>query len=748
MSKNIALVLPSKTKITVPALLKPFCNYYFNVIYLCDDIKEKILKKDITYDIALLSVYDIIIPVGAEALKYTCGLTGISKYHGTIVNDKYFPLMDPNIINIKPQLKQDFEKAFSKLEELVEGKVTSINITKNYKYINTDQEFKDYLEILKQSTHIVVDIETTSLSPRKGVIIGIAFSTKPHEGIFVDSKVVNNFIKELQELFNEKICIFHNAKFDIGFLNYCFGFTFNKIEDTILQHYCLDESTGSHGLKLLAMKFTDLGDYELELDNYKKEFARKNKILLEDFNYGMLPIDILAPYACKDADATYQLFEKFTKLIIANDNFKNIYNNLLLKVTESLMYLENTGGPVDLEYLKQLKNDYVIDIEECIAEIQQHPAVIEFENKNQKSFNPNSVFQIREVLFDILQLDPIKWTATDQASTDAETLNQIDHPLAKAILDLRKAVKMSRTYIANIEEGLDTDNRLRSSFNIIGTTSGRLSSSGVLNYQNLPRDKDSGIKKLFKANAGYSIVQADLGTAEVYVAAALSKDKFLQEAFIKKLDFHSYIAKQIFKLQCSLDSIKEQFKEYRQQAKAVTFGILYGAGAGKISEEANITKPEAQEIIDKYFYEAKELKKYIDSSLTFINQNCYIYSAFGRKRRLPEAKAANRAVASHSSRSGLNFLIQSVASDINLFALIDLIKWIKENKLQNEMRVFATVHDSIVAEIKNEYIDTYSKKLVEFIQIDRGVMIPNCPITVDLEVGPSWGEVKSYKYEG
>ena len=101
----------------------------------------------------------------------------------------------------------------------------------------------------------------------------------------------------------------------MSFLKYEFGFEFPKFEDTMLLHYCLEEAVGTHGLKQLAMRFTDLGDYEKELDDYKKTFARKNKIKLEDFNYGMLPVDILAPYACKDADGTFQLFNKFYPLV-------------------------------------------------------------------------------------------------------------------------------------------------------------------------------------------------------------------------------------------------------------------------------------------------------------------------------------------------------------------------------------------------------------------------------------------------
>lgn len=172
---------------------------------------------------------------------------------------------------------------------------------------------------------------------------------------------------------------------------------------------------------------------------------------------------------------------------------------------------------------------------------------------------------------------------------------------------------------------------------------------------------------------------------------------------------------------------------------------LYGAGPSKIAETANVSVKEAKEFIEKYFREANALKRWIDSCLSMINHQYFIYSAFGRKRRLPEAKADNRAAATHASRSGLNFLVQSVASDVNLLGLIDLIEWIQSNNLEDKVRVFATVHDSIVAEVADDVLDEYVRVIRSSLQKDRGVNIANCPIVVDVEVGPSWGELKTYE---
>jgi DNA polymerase I-like protein with 3'-5' exonuclease and polymerase domains len=745
MSLKLAYVLSSPLKQDTVVKLRPFAKGLdFDVYYLSSSPKEKILKKDVDLDLSLLDSYDIVSPVGAESLKYACGLTGILKYAGQLVNDKYIPIIDPTMLSIKPQYRVELQKSFDKINSIVTG-AQPIKFEKDYAYIDSAEKFIPYLKQFQAADTIVCDIETTALSARKGSVIGVALSSRPHQGVFVASDVIEEFYEEVAELFRTKPTVLHNAKFDVQFLYKEMKFEFPLFEDTILMHYCLDETVGSHGLKELAMKFTDLGDYDKDLHEYKKEFCRKNKILLADFNYGMLPIEILAPYACKDADATFQLYNKFKPIIDKNKNFKNVYYNILKPATRALMYLEDTGGPIELSVLESIEADFRIDIEECMAEISMHPAIKIFEDTNKKTFNPNSTYHLRDVLFNIMKLKSTKKTTTGALSTDAEVLEELNNPLADAIHDLRKKVKLSTTYIKNIREGVDSDMRLRSSFNIIGTAAGRLSSSGVLNYQNLPRDKDSGIKKFFRASPGYKIVQADLGTAEVYVAAALANDKFLQRAFVEELDFHSYVAHGMFKLPCQIDEVKELYPEYRQNAKAITFGILYGAGPSKIAETANVSMEEAKRFIKLYFDQARDLKVWIESNIKFIKENHFTYSEFGRKRRLPEAGAESKGVAAHAERSGLNFLIQSVASDINLLGIIDTVDWVKSNNLQDEIRIFATVHDSTVAEVREDMLDKYVETLRSNLQRDRGVFIPGKPINVDIEVGPSWGELKGYK---
>ena len=723
----------------------------YDVKFLSSSSKEKILKKDIDLNLEELNKYKLICPVGAESLKYTAGITGIQKYNGIHIEKKYLPIMHPNMTIFKPQLNDDIIAAFGKIKPILSDETLETQVDKNYDSLDSQANFNKYLPQLEAANTIVVDIETSSVSPYTGTILGIAVSTREHQGLYISARVAENNLETLHNIFYTKKCIFHNAKFDIHYLNHHYKFVFPDWEDTMLLHYCLEESVGTHGLKPLAMRFTDLGDYERELDEYKKTFARKHKIKLADFSYSMLPEGILAPYACKDADATFQLYNKFKPLVDKSKEFTQLYTNILKPATDALMTLERNGGPISMEKLLSLDEEYQIDIEECMAEITLHPDVQRFERVFGKTFNPNSTVQLRELFQTVCGIKLTKKTATGAASVDKEVLQEINHPLARAILDLREKSKMSGTYLSNIVKGVDKDGRLRSGFNIHGTTSGRLSSSGNLNYQNIPRD-NKDIKKIFAARPGYKIVQCDLGTAEVYYAAILSGDSFLQKAFIEKLDFHSYVAKQMFKLDCEVKEVKSQYPAQRQYAKAITFGIMYQAGPAKIAETVNkdakageeISVPQAKQFINKYFSEARSLKKYIDASNRQIESHAYIYSFFGRKRRLPESKSQNPGTAKHAIRSGVNFLVQSVASDINILGLIDLISWINEKGYEKDILPFTVVHDSIVSEVREDLIDEYITNAKRCIQTDRGLTIPNCPIKVDFEVGTTWGELEEY----
>jgi len=452
-----------------------------------------------------------------------------------------------------------------------------------------------------------------------------------------------------------------------------------------------------------------------------------------------------------DAVVTFILFHVFKEAIAKNPRLEKVYDNILIPGIHFLKDIQDIGVPFDRKRLELAQNLMEDDIEEAINNLYNFPEVKIFEKGQGKEFNPNSTVQLRSLLFDYIGLKPTgKKTGTGANSTDAEVLGKlgIQHEVPKLILNIRQKSKIKNTYLDKIIPQLDRDSRLRTNFNLHSTTSGRLSSSGKLNMQQIPRDNPI-IKGCIKAKGDNKIVAMDLTTAEVYVAAALSDDKNLQQIFRTGGNFHSSIAKLVFKLPCKISDVTKHYSLERQAAKAVTFGIMYGAGAHKISDQ--VTKDsgsyfsiqEAQEVINDYFYQFKDLKKWLELCREFIEANAFIYSTFGRKRRLENVKSSDKGIASHEVRSGINFLVQSVASDINLSGAIDMQNYIKRHDLKS--RIFALVHDSVLAEVPDHEVDHYCKKLKEFMQMDRGVYISGCPIGCEFDISEDYSNGKFEK---
>ena len=405
---------------------------------------------------------------------------------------------------------------------------------------------------------------------------------------------------------------------------------------------------------------------------------------------------------------------------------------------EFLLDVESNGVPFDRERLEKSSVLMQEEIEDAVSKLYDYKEVRMFEAAQGKDFNPNSTLQLRSLLFDYIGLKPTgKKTGTGADSTDAEVLGKLaeEHPVPQLILDIRQKVKIKSTYLDKIIPALDRDERLRTGFNLHGTTSGRLSSSGKMNMQQIPRDNPI-VKGCIKAKPGKKIVAMDLTTAEVYCAAVIADDKALMKVFQDGGNFHSNIAKLVFNLDCDVDDVAEYYATERQMAKAVTFGIMYGAGPKKISEQVTkdsgtyFSTSQAKEVIEDYFKQFHKLKKWLDDSKKIIEKQAYIYSFFGRKRRLPNVKSKDKATAAHEVRSGINSLVQSVASDINLLGAVDAHKEICDRGYEKNMKIFALVHDSILAEVDDDYIQEYNDILLRNVQKDRGLSIPGCPMVV------------------
>ena len=717
--------------------------FEFDQYQLCSDpTLKKVLKRDCDIEINT-DDYDWVILVGSDALKYFTPINSVTEYSGKKVEEKFLPVINPAMLAFKPEAKRTWEDSKASIIGYIKGEIEDTVITEyNAWGIQDTEEANAFFQaaIDAPSPYIALDSETTGLYPRDGHMLGLSLSYEQDRGAYIDTECLDEESERLlQELFNKKAVVFHNAKFDLAFFEYHFNFKFPHFEDTMLLHYLIDENPGTHGLKQLAIKYTKYGDYEKPMYDWIDNYRKQHGILKNDFSWGDIPFDIMKLYAGMDAAVTYLLYEKFIR-IKQNKRLAKVYDNILIPGCRFLTDIQDNGVPFDKLRLVKSQSLMQEQIDEAVAELYKDPAISKFEKINGKDFNPNSTVQLRSLLFDFVGLNPTgKKTGTGAHSTDAEVLEALGEQshIPGLILNIRQKSKIKNTYLDKILPQLDRDSRLRTGFNLHGTTSGRLSSSGKLNMQQLPRDNPI-VKGCIKAAPGNKIVAMDLTTAEVYVAAILAKDKALMDVFKSGGNFHSTIAKKVFRLPCPVEEVAEKFSTQRQAAKAVTFGIMYGAGANKISEQVTkdsgkpFTRSDAQDVIDEYFNAFHKLKSWIEENQMFIKQNGFIYSFFGRKRRLPNVASTDKGIQSHSIRSGLNFLVQSAASDINLLGAIDMNAWIKANN--KKARIFALVHDSILAEVPEGEVEEYMQKLAEYIQMDRGLSIPGAPVGCDFEI--------------
>lgn len=710
---------------------------------------KTVTKKDVVVQKEELKGYDAVVLVGAEPTKFLSSVNSVVEYNGALIDDNVIPMVNPAMLAFKPEMQYAIDHATKIVRRRLLGKTTE-----PYKVFGlcTEEEVLEYCKkILDDPSikYVAMDCETTGFEPRDNVPIGISLSTNDKEGVYFHTDLISEEIESLiDEIINTRSVIFHNAKFDVRFLEYHFSWRFKNIHDTMLMHYVLDENS-NHGLKGLCIKYTDLGAYDEELDNYRKEYCRKHKIKREDFTYDLIPFDIIYKYAAIDAMATMRLFNIFKKPFVGDNadsrNFSYVYKQILLPSLRFLIDIEDFGVPFSREYLERAREELSLDIQSSRKKFYEIPEVAVLEEYFEKEFNPNSVIHLRYLLFTLLKLPtPNKKTGTGKISTDKEVLESLKnaHPAVPAITEYKQKMKILNTYIVKVLEGLSNDDRIRTGFNLSRTTSGRLSSSGKLNVQQLPRDNKVVKKCIRPSDPNKVIVSMDLQTGEVYVAAVLSGDPELQKIFINGGDFHSAIAKDIYQLPCKLEEVKELYPKERQVGKTITFSILYGAGPDKVAETAGITRMEAEEAIKAYFKKYKVLKKWLDNKHEEIKQNGYTYTIFRRKRRVPNVFSTDRQVVAGEVRSATNCLVQSVCSDINLLGAVDTHNQVDRKKA----KIFMLVHDSIVAEVDKDYVDTYVKILAESVQKDRGCTIPGRPISIDVEVGPSYGELDEYDF--
>ena len=315
----------------------------------------------------------------------------------------------------------------------------------------------------------------------------------------------------------------------------------------------------------------------------------------------------------------------------------------------------------------------------------------------------------------------------------------------KGLLNLRKSEKLAKTYIQGTKKAIEYNERDKVfvDFRFDGTATGRLSCAAYnakkamgVSFHTLPRDTETNIRSIFTAPKGQAFITVDYAAMELRVLSHIAKEGNMQTAFNKGADLHTYTAQLLF-------NKKVVTKEERQIAKTVSFLIVYGGGAFNLSETMAIPMKRAEAIINNYKNVYPGIFEYMEFVNEYIKRNGYAYTIFGRRRNLPDVYSRDRSVVNRALRQGLNFTIQSTASDILLTSLLGIAKTFKSRGLS--ARPVATVHDSveIVCEKENieEVLGIVYNEMVNYPSIKSIFNIHfDVPLKIDAEVGTSFGD--------
>ncbi|HZD24029.1 MAG TPA: DNA polymerase I, partial [Acidimicrobiia bacterium] len=476
----------------------------------------------------------------------------------------------------------------------------------------------------------------------------------------------------------------------------------NPEMDTALASYIINPSQRTYELEEIAERA--LG---LELVSPDQEDTE-----------GMLPFD-----DGPDIDLEGRRVEAVRRLV---DNLQtelemreelDLFNTYELPLIPVLARMEHAGIGVDRAYLEKMGADLrekITALESQIHDLAGGP------------FNVNSTDQLRTILFDQLGLPVLKKTSTGKPSTDASVLKKLEHPLVTALLEYRELEKLRSTYVDGYLPLVEPDGRIRTRFNQMAATTGRLSSDSP-NLQNIPVRSESGrtIRRAFVAGAGNEFLVADYSQIELRVLAHMSGDPFLIEAFQAGLDIHTATAARVWDVPTD-----EVTSEQRRTAKMINFGLLYGMEAFGLADRLGISREEAQEHIDAYFSQFSDVREYMQSVVTTARNQGYTTTLFGRRRYLPELKSDNYRIRQMGERMALNAPVQGTAADIIKAAMIDLDAALRAENLASTLLL--QIHDELILEVPEDE-KVVAEKLVV------GTMEGVTPLDVPLKVDVAWG---------
>ncbi len=424
--------------------------------------------------------------------------------------------------------------------------------------------------------------------------------------------------------------------------------------------------------------------------------------------------------------ANYLSFPLLQKAL-EEEGLLSLYEDLELPLLSVLCDMERHGVRVDLDYLSTMRTKLLKTIEAIESEI--------YENAGER-FNINSPKQLSKILFETLELTPLKKTKTGY-STDAEVLDKLkdDHPIVSLVLDYRKWVKLNSTYVEGLlEQGSRKDGIIHTSYNQTVASTGRLSSTDP-NLQNIPiRTEESKlIRRAFKpVDDGNILMAADYSQIELRVLAHLSKDEKMTQAYIEDKDIHTATASEVFDIPMEMVN-----KAMRRKAKAVNFGIVYGISDFGLARDLNIPVYEAKEYIETYFERYPGVKRFIDETIAEAKASGEVRTMLNRKRRIRNINSSNFNARSGAERMAMNTPVQGSAADIIKIAMLKVDEALKKEKLK--ARMILQVHDEIILELPKEELEAATDLLRRCMEDAYKLSVP---LKVDMKSGTTWYDME------
>jgi len=605
---------------------------------------------------------------------------------------------------------------------------TEFNNQKNYMLIQNTTDLKKWINQIKKEKLFSIDTETTSLEVMNAKLVGISISLKKGEAAYIpvnhmgaaeneqinEDEVIDLFKPILEDGSITKIG--QNIKYDAHiFLN--LGIKMHGInEDTMLMSYVIN-SNESHGMNKLSQKYLghDCISYESLVGSGVKQLS-----------FDQININDALDYAAEDADVTFQLYHVLKDQLKKEKKLLAIYEKFEIPSMKTLIEIERNGVLIDASLLNQQSQkigEELINIENKAFELAGQP------------FNLASPKQLREILFEKLQIKPLKKTPTGTPSTSEEVLQELakDYPLPKILLEYRTLAKLKSTYTDKLPLMINqSTGRIHTSYNQAVAVTGRLASSDP-NLQNIPIKSPEGrkIREAFIAKPDFSILSADYSQIELRILAHLSKDSGLIQAFKDNKDIHTITASEIFNTK-----IEKITSEQRRYAKIINFGLIYGMGAFGLAKNLNITRGDAQNYIQEYFNKYPTVLQYMEESKQFAREHGYVETYFGRRLWLPEINSSNGLRKAGAERAAINAPMQGTAADLIKLAMIEVQQWIHANSnLKGQM--IMQVHDELVFEVPNTEVDIFIKEIP---QIMQNVAKLDIPLTVEINAGKNWEE--------